>query len=293
MDARGAKGESGESGERGEWFSRPAISDDYPHFARLFPELGVDDPLPSLERWDQDLVHRALFLEADGVPIAYGLWAILEQIGYVINVVVDPLARRRGAGMALMQAVAARLRHAGCVRWCLNVKVDNTPAIRLYERCGFARTYASIAFVFDWDCLSRLPREDTPVEVRPVDPAEDAALEAAFNQPAGRFAHLRVRPEREILRLVDPAHRDEVRVGVAAFDPSFPGASVFALARPSLAAPLLSAIRRHVPSGHTPIKLFVEDDASLDAALRAAGATVRFELLHMRGEIPRFPSPHG
>lgn len=287
MDARGAKGESSE------WVSRPATSDDYPHYVRLFPELGVDDPIPSLERWNQDLVHRALFLDTKGAPIAYGVWAILEQVGYVINVVVDPLVRQRGAGAALMRAVAARLLHAGCSRWCLNVKVDNTPAIRLYERCGFVRAYASAAFVFDWDCLSRLPREDTPVEVRRVDPAEDAALEAAFNQPAGRFAHLRVRPEREILRLVDPAHPDEVRVGVAAFDPSFPGASVFALARPSLAVPLLSAIRRHVPSDPAPIKLFVEDDARLDAALRAAGASVRFELLHMRGEIPRVPVPHG
>jgi GNAT superfamily N-acetyltransferase len=272
---------------RGEWSSRPATSDDYPHFARLFPELGVDDPIPSRERWDQDLVRRTLFLHGGGAPIAYGTWAILERIGYVINVVVDPLFRRRGAGLALMEAVAARLLHEGCARWCLNVKIDNTAAIGLYERCGFVRAYASTAFVFDWSCLPRLPREAAPVEVRPVDPAEEAALEAAFNQPRGRLAHQRERPERVILRLVDPARPEDVRVGVAAFDPSFPGASPFALARPSLAAPLLSAIRKHALPGDAAIKIMVEDDAPLDAALRAAGATVRFEMLHMRGEIPR------
>src|SRR5262249_46474229 len=157
-----------------------------------------------------------------------------------------------------------------------------TPAIRLYERCGLARAYASTAYVFGWDCLERLPREAKRVEARPVDPAEEAALEAAFDLPPGRIAHLRARPERVILRLVDPAHPDEVRVGLAAFDPSFPGAAPFALARPTFAAPLLSAIRPHASPAHTAIKLVVEDDAPLDAALRAAGAEVRFEMLHMR-----------
>jgi hypothetical protein len=186
-----------------------------------------------------------------------------------------------------MEAIAAHLRRGGCSRWCLNVKVDNVPAIRLYERCGLVRAHASTSLAFDWACLERLPREATEVEVRPVDPAEDAALEAAFNQPPGRFAHLRVLPSRVILRLVDPAQPDEVRVGVAAFDPTFPGASPFSVARPTLAAPLLAAIRPHASPADTEIKLHVEDDAPLDAALRAAGAAVRLEMLHMRGEIPR------
>ena len=92
-----------------------------------------------------------------------------------------------------------------------------------------------------------------------------------------------------MLRLVDQAHPDDPKVGITAFDPTFPGASLFAVARPTLAAPLLSAIRPHAPADQPGIKLMIEDDSQLNAVLRASGAITRFELLHMRGEIPGAP----
>jgi GNAT superfamily N-acetyltransferase len=269
---------------------RPATSGDYPHFARLFPELGVPDPIPTQARWDEDLSRRSLFLEAlGGSVVGYGLWAVQGSTGYVINVVVDPAWRQRGAGAAVMEALAARLAGLGLTEWCLNVKTENLPAIRLYERFGFEQTYASTAFSLDWERVARLPREATVLAACPCDPADDAALEAAFRKPPGRLAFLRAQPGRVCLRLVDPAHPGDVRLGVASFDPAFPGTNLFAVARPTLAAPLLEALHPYAAPGEVSLKLVVEDDAALASALRGAGAEVLFEFFNMRGEIPRCP----
>jgi GNAT superfamily N-acetyltransferase len=271
----------------GEWIDRPATSEDYPHFVRLFPELGVPDPVPTQASWDEDLSRRALFLVApDGSVVGYGLWALLESAGHVLHVIVDPAWRQRGVGAALMQAFAARFAGLGLTDWCLNVKADNLLAIRLYERFGFKHAHASTLFSFDWERIDRLPRESAALPARACDPAEDAALEAAFRKPAGRLALLRTQPGKVNLRLVDPARPGEVGLGVASFDPAFPGANLFAVARPTLAAPLLSVLRPFAAPGDASLKLLIEDDAALAAALRDAGALALFELFHMRGEIP-------
>src|SRR5688572_10897989 len=101
---------------------RPATAEDYPHYRRLFPELGVDDPIPTPERWALEMMPDTRILEASGQPIAYVLWVKLEGMGYVRHVVVDPACRRRGAGAALMEATAQEILREGCSRWCLNVK---------------------------------------------------------------------------------------------------------------------------------------------------------------------------
>jgi len=269
-----------------EWSLRAATAEDYPHYQRLFPELGVDDPIPSRERWEIELMPRTRILEASGQPIAYVLWAKLETMGHVLHVVVDPAWRRHGAGAALMEATAEELLREGCSRWCLNVKVDNTAAIRLYERFGFSVAYASTALTLGWDRVADLPQEALEVEAGPIDEAEDAALEGAFQKPAGRLRQLRERLGMVLVRLVDPAHPEEKKLGIAAFDPQFPGAALFAAARPTLASPLLSALRSHARPGDTKLQLLIEGDPALVASLRAAGALVRLEIVHMVGEIP-------
>src|SRR5262249_38099866 len=139
----------------------------------------------------------------------------------------------------------------------------------------------------DWERAKDLPRVERELSARFIDEAEDAALEDAFAKPRGRLRQLRARSGMLLLRLVDPARPDEPRVAMAAFDPQFPGAPLFAVARPTLAAPLLDAIRAHARPGDASIFLLAEADRATDALLRAAGARVRFELLHMHGEIPR------
>lgn len=50
---------------------------------------------------------------------------------------VDPAARTRGVGRALMEAVIAEARARGGRRFTLRVFAPNEPARRLYERLGF------------------------------------------------------------------------------------------------------------------------------------------------------------
>ena len=53
---------------------------------------------------------------------------------------VDPAARRRGVGEALLRATLAEARAAGCQRLLLSTLPTMTAAHRLYERAGFRRT---------------------------------------------------------------------------------------------------------------------------------------------------------
>ena len=55
---------------------------------------------------------------------------------------VSSRARRSGVGQALIEATVEWAASAGAERVVLLVIEDNTPAIRLYESCGFAFTGA-------------------------------------------------------------------------------------------------------------------------------------------------------
>jgi hypothetical protein len=184
-----------------------------------------------------------------------------------------------------MLEIAARLRAAGCSRWCLNVKPDNEPAVRLYRSVGMSPAYLSAALRFGWGLLDRLPRGGRAVVARPVEPGDDGAIEAAFALPVGLIERCRARGT-VLLRLVDPATPEDARAGFASYDPHFPGAAPFRVGHPALAAPLLEAIRPHEPPDAPHMQVMVEDDEPLARALIEAGASVRLRALHMAGDLP-------
>ncbi|WP_437683583.1 N-acetyltransferase family protein [Sorangium sp. So ce131] len=266
--------------------ARPATPADYDRYARLFPELGADQAVPSRDRWERALAKDTLLFEEDGAVIAYAYAQPLRETGYVRNVVVTRAHRGRGVGGAVMRAVAAHLRARGCSRWCLNVVPDNTAAVRLYRGAGMEQAYTSTSFRFTWDVVARLPRPDRAVAVRPVDPADDAAVEAAFGLVPGQVAEARGRGKLVLLSLVDPAAPSAPPLGFASFDPQHPGAFPFRVVAPGLAVPLLEAIRPHAPPDPAFIGVVVEDDDALASAFLAAGAAVHLALLHFRGDIP-------
>src|SRR5690606_37505765 len=75
-------------------------------------------------------------------------------------------------------------------------------------------------------------------------------------------------------------------VGGAVFHPHFPGAYPFRVTRPDLALPLLRAIRPHARPTDTSVNVMVDVHLDVAAALVAAGAIVRLEVVHMKGPIP-------
>jgi ribosomal protein S18 acetylase RimI-like enzyme len=266
---------------------RPATSADYDAFVALVAELGLpDDPVPDRAAWEREWLPATLILERDGATAGYTVLRILRRLAYVFHLVTHPDHRRRGVGRALLEELAARGRAAGCTTWSLNVKADNVAAIRLYEAMGMRATYRAWALRLAWVDVARLPREEGVFSVRPIEPAEDAAIEGAFPIPGGRLADLRASRERLPLRLVDGARPEDPRAGVACFDAAFPGAFPFHVARPALAAPLLLGIRPYARPGDAHLDVMVPVDEALAATLRAAGAELRFELLHMEGPLP-------
>lgn len=56
----------------------------------------------------------------------------------LLTIAVDPKWRGKGVGTALLAAALADLRMSRCEKMFLEVAEDNTPAIALYARYGFA-----------------------------------------------------------------------------------------------------------------------------------------------------------
>jgi ribosomal-protein-alanine N-acetyltransferase len=67
-----------------------------------------------------------------------GLW-FDGDVTQVMTVGVDPARQRRGIGRALMDALIRRSTELGATAVLLEVRVDNEPAITLYEQLGFEK----------------------------------------------------------------------------------------------------------------------------------------------------------
>ena len=78
-----------------------------------------------------------LVAEADGKIAGYmGVWRILDE-GHITNVAVSPACRRNHIAEALISEMIRLTSEGGTTSWTLEVRVDNEPAIRLYEKMGF------------------------------------------------------------------------------------------------------------------------------------------------------------
>lgn len=90
--------------------------------------VGVDDP---------DLRGEPVGLAPPSRLVAYGgLW-FDGDVAQVMTIGVAPAAQRRGLGALLLTALLDHARELGAEAVLLEVRVDNEPAIALYERFGF------------------------------------------------------------------------------------------------------------------------------------------------------------
>ena len=70
-----------------------------------------------------------------GLP-DFGLLGIARR-GHVISIAVLPENQRGGIGTALMEEVMHGMRFYKAKEWFLEVRVTNTPAVKLYKKFGF------------------------------------------------------------------------------------------------------------------------------------------------------------
>ena len=87
-----------------------------------------------VENHDSTLYLAAV---SDGRIVGYmGVWKILDE-GHITNVAVDPSYRRKHIAEALISEMIRLTSEAGITSWTLEARVDNEPAIKLYEKMGF------------------------------------------------------------------------------------------------------------------------------------------------------------
>lgn len=82
---------------------------------------------------------RTLYLVAldDDRIVGYmGVWRILDE-GHITNVAVSPDYQRNHIAEALISEMVRLTSNGGTESWTLEVRVDNEPAIKLYEKMGF------------------------------------------------------------------------------------------------------------------------------------------------------------
>jgi ribosomal-protein-alanine N-acetyltransferase len=82
---------------------------------------------------------KTLYLVAltDSKVVGYmGVWKILDE-GHITNVAVDPDHRRQHIAEKIIKEMIKRTSEEGITSWTLEVRADNEPAIRLYEKMGF------------------------------------------------------------------------------------------------------------------------------------------------------------
>ena len=258
---------------------------DHRAFVRLFPELGVDDPILEPERFERELVPTTIVIEDAEHVVGYAYFQILRDLTYVRHIVTAPEVRRTGVGRALMAAVAERGRAAGCSSWCLNVLESNDAARALYESVGLRKAFATKSLQLDWakvDAVEGGDVQSARISSRLIEPEDDAEVEAALNLVNGQLAMSRALGGRTILGLFE----DGACVAGTVFDPTFPGAYPFRAARPDLAFALLRATRPYARPTDSYVRVVSEGEPAIADALIAAGGRVIHDTVHMKGPLP-------
>jgi ribosomal protein S18 acetylase RimI-like enzyme len=104
----------------------------------VFPDDGAHNaPGPVLEAKLQ--VDDMIYLAVEGEALLGAIMAGYDgHRGWLYSVAVDPAARRRGVGSALVRHALARLAARGCVKVNLQVRSSNRQVVAFYEALGFA-----------------------------------------------------------------------------------------------------------------------------------------------------------
>jgi len=96
----------------------------------------------ALETFNKEIKNPLAYyvVAVDGViPVGYcGIWNVCGE-AEVIDIGVLSEYRKRGIGKGLFEAVFQYMRENGVGALNLEVREDNIPAIRLYEKLGFEK----------------------------------------------------------------------------------------------------------------------------------------------------------
>jgi GNAT superfamily N-acetyltransferase len=131
---------------------RSATPEDVPMILGLIRELAIYEREPdAVVATEEDLLgdgfgpspaFRVLVVQWDGATIGFALYFFTystwrgRQCLYLEDLFVQPEFRGRGAGLALMRALAREAVEKRCARFCWEVLDWNEPSIAFYEKLG-------------------------------------------------------------------------------------------------------------------------------------------------------------
>jgi len=119
---------------------RPLVATDVPRVAelerRLFGPSAWSEPMIAGELHAPGRWYLAAAEGQDTLVGYAGLW-FDGDAGQVMTIGVAPTLQRQGIGTLLLEALVDRSRQLGASAVLLEVRVDNAPAMALYERFGF------------------------------------------------------------------------------------------------------------------------------------------------------------
>lgn len=242
--------------------------------------LESGDPTPSAQRWQDELLPRCTVAEYDGQPVGYSFAQVFGSEGYVRHLVVDPPARRTGAGRALMDHATSSMREAGCSSWRLNVRDDNLAALGLYSSLGLQIHHACTSLRFPPALVDSLSRSPGSHDVTEPDAHQVAMLEHRFELPLGQLDSARLHPTGLVLAVVG---EEPQSCAVATFDRARQGSFPFRAESLQTALGLLFALRTHATGPE--MGVVSEDVDAFTQQLIDAGARVPFRFVHMRGPL--------
>jgi GNAT superfamily N-acetyltransferase len=261
---------------------RMAKPEDYQAYARLVPELGIDDPIPDSERFGREIMQTMLMVEEQSRITAFGWYKTYESMGYVVQLVVEPAARRRGIGRQLMLEMAAEFRRSGCTHWCLNARPENHRALSLYRSLGMREVYRSMVLRVALTIVGALPDAgEQSVAVR-LTPERTPLVEQSLGLPAGRLSEAMHIGERITMELRSSSGSC---LGIAVFDPSFLGVYPFRVREARWAKPLFLALLPHAPPEASYLQIVAEGDPELTRCLLSRGALSQLEVAHLEGVL--------
>ncbi|QDF02658.1 GNAT family N-acetyltransferase [Myxococcus xanthus] len=268
-----------------QWVLRPGRPEDHAVFARLFLELGVDDPPPPEPVWAAELARLSLVAEGPQGVEAYSVMKALGDFGFVLQLVVAPSARGQGLGRQMMSHLANHLRAQGCTRWGLNVKRDNVPALALYTSLGMRPAREATTLRVTRAHLAALPPASPDGAVVPVSLEDCGALTEAFGMIPGKLAGFAASDSHRLLGLVDPQTPARRWLGMMDLRASMPLLYPFFAVSPAHARTLLEDAFARLGESVSSLNVSVTDDAPLVHLLSEAGAQTRLDTLELRGPL--------
>jgi ribosomal protein S18 acetylase RimI-like enzyme len=122
---------------------RPFRDEDHDAVVRLWATVFADDPphnAPAgLIARKRGVQPELLLVATDGGAVVGAIMAGFDGVrGWLHHVAVDPQARRRGVGAALVRAAEAGLARLGCPKVNLQVRATNTGVVAFYRSLGYA-----------------------------------------------------------------------------------------------------------------------------------------------------------